>query len=114
MRSPDPLGISLRNGGRPARRPKARTSDRAQQRRAPGPLPCPASHAATAARRATPAIPNGAVAELLAVQAECAAWLEALPESLHGSATAMALQEMVDLDIDTIAAVQPPIGYGRD
>lgn len=57
---------------------------------------------------------NGAVAELLAVQAECAAWLEALPESLHGSATAMALQEMIDLDLDTIAAVQPPIGYGRD
>ena len=57
---------------------------------------------------------NDALAELLAVQAECAAWLEGLPESLSDSATAAALQEMVDLDLDTIASVQPPIGYGRD
>jgi hypothetical protein len=25
-----------------------------------------------------------------------------------------ALQEMMDLDLDAIAAVQPPLGYGRD
>jgi len=57
---------------------------------------------------------NDALAELLAVQAECAAWFEALPESLRDSATATALQEMIDLDLDAIAAVQPPLGYGRD
>ena len=57
---------------------------------------------------------NGALAELLAVQAECAAWFEGLPESLSDSATAAALQEMIDLDLDTIASVQPPLGYGRD
>jgi len=49
-----------------------------------------------------------------AVQAECAAWFDALPESLRDSATAAALQEMIDLDLDSIAAVQPPLGYGRD
>jgi hypothetical protein len=54
------------------------------------------------------------LAELLAVQSECAAWFEALPESLRESPTAAALQEMIDLDLDTIAAVQPPRGYGRD
>ena len=43
---------------------------------------------------------NDAVAEMLAVQAECAAWFEALPENLHDSATAAALQEMIDLDLD--------------
>lgn len=51
---------------------------------------------------------------MLAVQAECAAWFEALPESLSDSATAAALQDMIDLDLDAIAAVQPPLGYGRD
>ena len=57
---------------------------------------------------------NDALTEMIAVQAECAAWFDALPESLRDSATAAALQEMIDLDLDTIAAVQPPRGYGRD
>jgi hypothetical protein len=57
---------------------------------------------------------NDALAEMIAVQAECAEWFEALPESLRDSATAAALQEMIDLDLDAIAAIQPPLGYGRD
>ena len=57
---------------------------------------------------------NAALAEMIAVQAECAAWFDALPESLRDNATALALQEMIDLDLDAIAAVQPPRGYGRD
>ncbi len=57
---------------------------------------------------------NDALAEMLSVQTECAAWLDALPDSLSEGATAAALQEIVDLDLDTIAAVQPPLGYGRD
>ena len=57
---------------------------------------------------------NDALAEMIAVQAECAAWFEALPASLCDSATAAMLQETIDLDLDTIATVQPPLGYGRD
>jgi hypothetical protein len=57
---------------------------------------------------------NDALGEMFAVQAECAAWLESLPESLREGPTAEALQEMIDLDLDAIAAVQPPRGYGRD
>jgi hypothetical protein len=57
---------------------------------------------------------NDALAEMFAVQTECATWFEALPESLRDSATATALQEMIELDLDAIAAVQPPRGYGRD
>jgi len=57
---------------------------------------------------------DDALAVMMAVQAECAAWFEALPESLRDSATAEALQEMIDLDLDSIAAVRPPLGYGRD
>jgi hypothetical protein len=65
-------------------------------------------------RRSRPQRWNDGLAEMFAVQAECAAWFDALPESLRGSATAMALQEIIDLDLDAIAAVQPPLGYGRD
>jgi hypothetical protein len=39
---------------------------------------------------------------------------DALPESLRDTATATALQEMIDLDLDAIAEIQPPLGYGRD
>src|SRR5579859_7250403 len=57
---------------------------------------------------------NDALAEWAAVQAECTAWFDALPESLRDNATAAALQAMIDLDLDAIAAIQPPLGYGRD
>jgi hypothetical protein len=57
---------------------------------------------------------DDALAVMMTVQAECAAWFEALPESLRDNATAEALQEMIDLDLDSIAAVRPPLGYGRD
>jgi hypothetical protein len=55
-----------------------------------------------------------AVAELLALQAEYAAWSDALPESLHDSATGEALQEIIDLDLDALANITPPRGFGRD
>jgi hypothetical protein len=55
-----------------------------------------------------------AVAELLALQDEYAAWYEALPDSLHDTATAEALQAIVDLDLESLADVAPPRGYGRD
>jgi hypothetical protein len=57
---------------------------------------------------------NDALAEMIAVQSECTAWFDALPENLRDSTTAAALQDMIDLDLDAIAAVQPPLGYGRD
>jgi hypothetical protein len=54
------------------------------------------------------------VAGLLALQAESVAWSETLPENLRDSATAEALQAIVDLDLDDLAAIVPPRGYGRD
>jgi len=57
---------------------------------------------------------DDALAVMMAVQAECAAWFDALPESLRDSVTAEALQEIIDLDLESIAAVRPPRGYGRD
>jgi len=37
-----------------------------------------------------------------------------MPESLRDSATAEALQEIVEFDLDDLAALNPPRGYGRD
>ena len=65
-------------------------------------------------RRPRPRRWHDAVAELIDLQAAYAAWLEALPESLLGTATADALQAIVDLDLDELAAIEPPRGYGRD
>jgi hypothetical protein len=57
---------------------------------------------------------HDAVAELVDIQAGCAAWLDAMPESLRGTATAEALQTISDLDLDMLTAIEPPRGYGRD
>ena len=56
------------------------------------------------------------VAGLVALQAEYVAWYDALPDSLRESATADALQAIVDLDLDldALTAIVPPRGYGRD
>jgi hypothetical protein len=54
------------------------------------------------------------VAALVGLQAEYAAWHDALPNSLRDSATAEALQAIVDLDLEELTAIVPPRGYGRD
>jgi hypothetical protein len=55
-----------------------------------------------------------AVAGLVALRAEYARWLDALPEATRDTATGEALQAMVDLDLEEIIAVRPPRGFGRD
>jgi hypothetical protein len=55
-----------------------------------------------------------AVSELVDIQSACAAWLDALPEALRETTTAEALQAIVDLDLDELAAIEPPRGYVRD
>ena len=65
-------------------------------------------------RRSRPQRWRDAVVELLALQAEYAAWLEVLPDSLRDSATAEALEAIVDLDLTALDETKPPRGYGRD
>jgi hypothetical protein len=89
------------HAGRPLLRPLRRVSPRAK---APSP----------ARRRSRPQRWHEAIAELLAVQSECAAWLDALPEALRDGATGEALQAIVDLDLDELASIEPPRGFGRD
>jgi hypothetical protein len=55
-----------------------------------------------------------AVTVLVALQAEYRAWLQALPDSLQDGATAQALQAIDELDLDELAAIEPPRGFGRD
>jgi len=65
-------------------------------------------------RRSRPQRWHDAVAELIALQADYAAWLEALPDTLHDTVTAEALQAIVEFDLETLASIEPPRGYGRD
>ena len=50
----------------------------------------------------------------LALQDEYRAWLQALPDSLQGGATAEALQAIIDLDLGELQTIAPPKGFGRD
>ena len=57
---------------------------------------------------------HDAVAELTELQAQYAAWLEALPDSLQDGATAEALRAVCDLDLTELQAIDLPRGFGRD
>jgi len=57
---------------------------------------------------------HDAVAELTALQAQYAAWLDALPANLQDGTVAEALQRICDLDLDEFQAIEPPRGFGRD
>ena len=46
-----------------------------------------------------------AVSELITLQGQYAAWLEALPENLEDSATAEALQAICDLDLTDLQVI---------
>jgi len=57
---------------------------------------------------------HDAIAELTALQAQYAAWLDALPANLQDGSIADALQRICDLDLDDLQAIEPPRGFGRD
>jgi hypothetical protein len=48
------------------------------------------------------------VAELLVLQTEYDAWLEALPDTLQDTATAGALRTISELDLSELQAIDPP------
>jgi hypothetical protein len=57
---------------------------------------------------------HDAVAELVEVQRQYTAWLEALPTNLQDSTTAEALQAICDFDLAELQSIEPPRGFGRD
>ena len=80
----------------------------AEGRRVPDPVRRPAD------RRTRPQQWNDAVHTLLALQDQYREWRDALPESLAGSATAELLEQVCDLDLSVLEAVELPRGFGRD
>ena len=102
--------------GRPLQGERALTGAerQARYRQRQAGRPAAASPAHPLRRRTRPQRWHAAVAELLALQAEYVAWLEAMPEPLRESATGAALQAIVDLDLDELLAIEPPRGFGRD
>ena len=68
----------------------------------------------TADWRSRPQQWNDAVQTLLALQDQYREWRDALPESLAGSATAELLEQVCDLDLSVLEAVELPRGFGRD
>jgi hypothetical protein len=65
-------------------------------------------------RRSRPQRWRDAVAELVELQGEYRDWLDTLPPSLEGSATAEALRAICDLDLSELESVELPRGFGRD
>jgi len=65
-------------------------------------------------RRSRPQRWRDAVSELLELQAEYADWFTALPDGLRDSTTAEALEAIAGLDLNDLADIEPPRGYGRD
>jgi hypothetical protein len=57
---------------------------------------------------------NDTVATLATLQAEYAAWLQALPDNQQDSAMAEALQAIAEFDLSELPAIEPPRGFGRD
>jgi hypothetical protein len=87
---------------------------RYRARRLTQPAPVATQMRRPAERRSRPQRWRDAVIALLALQAEYANWLTALPDSLRGSPTAEALEAIIDLDLMALADSLPPRGYGRD
>ena len=92
----------------------AKRQARYRARHMPQPAPVAARPHRPADRRSRPQRWRNAVSELLALQAAYADWLAALPDSLQASATAEALEAIVELDLTDLAGVELPRGYGRD
>ena len=65
-------------------------------------------------RRTRPERWSDAIGELVSLQADYAAWWEVLPDNLRDTTTAEALQAIIELDLEALAAIVPPRGYGRD
>src|SRR5579863_5769656 len=82
-----------------------------RQAEAPAPM---VRYRRPADRRTRPQRWRDAVAELLTLQAEYAAWSNSLPDSFRDTVTDEALQAIVDLYLADLAAIVPPRGYGCD
>ena len=68
-------------------------------------------------RRRGPSRPRAwtaAVETLQELQQEYRDWYEAMPEQLRSSALGEKLEAICELDLEELASIDPPLGYGRD
>ena len=103
--------VAARRVSSPSATPNGKPTTARRQAEQPLPL---GRYRRPADRRSRPQRWHDAVAELPALQAKYAVWHDALPEGLRDSVTAEALQAIVELDLDALAAIMPPRGYGCD
>lgn len=54
------------------------------------------------------------VDQLVQLQTEYQAWLDALPEPLQETATAEVLRAICEFDLGELQSIEPPRGFGRD
>ena len=57
---------------------------------------------------------QAAAEELLALQEEYRAWYDNLPENLQDTALTQKLKTVCELDLEEIASIELPLGFGRD
>ena len=57
---------------------------------------------------------NDTIAALANLQAEYAAWLDALPDNQRDGVTAEALQAIVEFDLSELQSIETPRGFGHD
>ena len=55
-----------------------------------------------------------AFGEVKTLIAEYVAWYDAMPEAMRDTPTGEALLAIIELDLEEIAAIQLPKGFGRD
>lgn len=65
-------------------------------------------------RRSRPERWRDPVAELVALQGEYQAWLDALPERLQCTPATEALETIRALDLSELEGAEPPKEFGRD
>ena len=61
-----------------------------------------------------PRVWTDAVEMLQELQQEYRDWYENMPEPLKSSALGEKLEAICELDLDELASIDPPLGYGRD
>ena len=65
-------------------------------------------------RRSKPQRWRDAVEVILTLQADYREWFDNLPENLLVTSLGDKLQAITELDLESLQAIDPPRGYGRD
>jgi transposase len=104
-----PLGEQAMTGAERQARYRARLASETGANETPGPPP-----GARTIRLTRPQRWDAAIGAMKTLIAEYQAWYESMPEQLRDTSTGEALLAVTELDLEEIAAVKLPKGFGRD